>query len=238
MALNNYASGEWMPGISVDCVIFGFHENQLKVLTLRFKQTDIWSLPGGFVGVHEDLDAAAKRVLLERTGLSDIYLEQFHTFGSLKRTQEAKMQHKDIGDKMGRSKEDFDWISGRFVTTGYFALVDFEKVNVNVGNLSDAYAWKDIQEVGELFLDHAEILQFALEQLRLSLDMKLVAFNLLTDTFTMSDVQSVYETILGKSLVRTNFQRKMLSLDILERIEKKYSGGAHKAPYLYRIIKK
>jgi hypothetical protein len=109
---------------------------------------------------------------------------------------------------------------------------------VNVGNLSDAYAWKDIQEVGELFLDHAEILQFALEQLRLSLDMKLVAFNLLTDTFTMSEVQSVYETILGKSLVRTNFQRKMLSLDILERIEKKYSGGAHKAPYLYRLIKK
>jgi ADP-ribose pyrophosphatase YjhB (NUDIX family) len=235
MASNNYASGEWMPGISVDCVIFGFHENQLKVLTLRFNQTDIWSLPGGFVGVQEDLDAAAKRVLLERTGLSDIYLEQFHTFGCLKRIQEAKKQHKEVGDKMGRSQDDYDWISGRFITTGYFALVDFKKVIVNVGEMSDAYAWQDIQEVGELFLDHSEILQFALQQLRLSLDIKLVAFNLLTETFTMSEVQSLYETILGKPLVRTNFQRKMLSMDILERIEKKYTGGAHKAPYVYRL---
>ena len=136
---------------------------------------------------------------------------------------------------MGRTQEDFEWISGRFVTTGYFALVDYDKVVVNVGEVSDAYDWKDIQEVGELFLDHAEILQFALEQLRLSLDIKLVAFNLLTETFTMSEVQSLYETILGKPLVRTNFQRKMLSMDILERIEKKYTGGAHKAPYLYRL---
>jgi hypothetical protein len=136
---------------------------------------------------------------------------------------------------MGRTGEEYVWISGRFITTGYFALVDFDKVQVNVGEISDAYAWKDIQEVGELFLDHAEILQFALHQLRLSLDIKLIAFNLLTETFTMSEVQSLYETILGKSLVRTNFQRKMLSMDILERIEKKYTGGAHKAPYLYRL---
>jgi hypothetical protein len=77
----------------------------------------------------------------------------------------------------------------------------------------------------------------ALESLRRNLDEKLVAFELLGDTFTMSDLQMVYETILGKRLVRTNFQRKILSLEILERIEKKYTGGAHKAPYLYRLKK-
>jgi hypothetical protein len=75
----------------------------------------------------------------------------------------------------------------------------------------------------------------ALETLRQSLDEKLAVFNLLGDTFTMSEIQMVYETILGKKLVRTNFQRKMLSLDILERIEKKFTGGAHKAPYVYRL---
>jgi hypothetical protein len=75
----------------------------------------------------------------------------------------------------------------------------------------------------------------ALDSLRKSLDEKLIAFELLAETFTMSELQVVYETILGKRLVRTNFQRKILSLDILDRIEKKYSGGAHKAPYLYRL---
>jgi hypothetical protein len=87
----------------------------------------------------------------------------------------------------------------------------------------------------KLFLDHNRIVIKALESMRRSLDEKLVAFALLSETFTMSELQLVYETILGKRLVRTNFQRKILSLDILERIEKKYTGGAHKAPYLYRL---
>ncbi len=106
---------------------------------------------------------------------------------------------------------------------------------VNPGEFSDAAEWVDIAAMPHLFLDHNKIVNKALEALRLSLDEKLVAFNLLGETFTMSEIQMVYETILGKKLVRTNFQRKMLSLDILDRIEKKFTGGAHKAPYLYRL---
>jgi ADP-ribose pyrophosphatase YjhB (NUDIX family) len=225
----------WLPGISVDCVIFGFHEDQLKVLLLKFQNTHVWSLAGGFVGIEENVDQAAARVLLERTGLSDIYLEQFYTFGDLERNDRAAEEHRGVNSAMGITDHDLYWMAKRYITIGYYALVDYSKVVVNPGEFSDAAEWVDIAALPHLFLDHNKIVNKALESLRQSLDEKLVVFNLLGDTFTMSDIQMVYETILGKKLVRTNFQRKMLSLDILERIEKKFTGGAHKAPYVYRL---
>ncbi len=228
---------QWLPGISVDCVIFGFHENSLKVLLLKFKKTPVWALAGGFVGPEEDVDQAAQRILAERTGLSDIYLEQFYTFGDLARNYRAVDEHRDINNAMGGSPSKIEWVDQRFITIGYYALVDYSKVVVNPGGVSDASEWMDVSALPKLFLDHNRIVLKALESLRRNLDEKLVAFELLGDTFTMSDLQMVYETILGKRLVRTNFQRKILSLEILERIEKKYTGGAHKAPYLYRLKK-
>lgn len=228
---------QWLPGISVDCVIFGFHENSLKVLLLKFKKTPVWALAGGFVGPEEDVDQAAERILAERTGLSDIYLEQFYTFGDLARNYRAVDEHRDVNNAMGGSPLKMDWVDQRFITIGYYALVDYSKVLVNPGGVSDASEWMDVSALPKLFLDHNRIVLKALESLRRNLDEKLVAFELLGDTFTMSDLQMVYETILGKRLVRTNFQRKILSLEILERIEKKYTGGAHKAPYLYRLKK-
>ena len=103
--------GDWLPNISVDCVIFGFQENQLKVLLLKFRNSDIWSLPGGFIGREEDADDAAKRILWQRTGLENIYLQQFHTFGDLKRNIGAIAKHEEINLAMGRSKEDLKWLS-------------------------------------------------------------------------------------------------------------------------------
>lgn len=225
----------WLPGISVDCVIFGFHENQLKVLLLQFHNTHVWSLAGGFVGVEEDVDQAAARVLYERTGLTDIYLEQFYTFGDLERNVRAAEEHRDVTAAMGSPDDDLSWLAKRYITIGYYALVDYSKVVVNPGDISDAADWVDVSSLPKLFLDHTNIVNKALEAMRQSLDEKLIAFELLGDTFTMSEIQAVYETILGKKIVRTNFQRKMLSLDILDRIEKKFTGGAHKAPYLYRL---
>lgn len=230
--------GDWLPNISVDCVIFGFQENQLKVLLLKFKNNEVWSLPGGFIGKEEDADEAAKRVLWQRTGLEDIYLQQFHAFGDLIRNIGAFEKHEEINLAMGRSKEDLTWLSNRYITIGYYALVEYSKVQVTLNDVSDDSAWMDADQIPPLFLDHNAIVSKGLAHLRASIDTKLAAFNLLPETFTMSELQLVYETILGKPLVRTNFQRKMLSLDILERIEKKYTGGAHKAPYLYRLDKK
>jgi 8-oxo-dGTP diphosphatase len=224
---------EYLPSVSVDCVIFGFHENQLKVLLLEFKHTKAFALPGGFVFKEESTDEAATRILWERTGVKDIYLEQFHTFGEQNRGNWDV--HKTTMSSHGFELKVDHWLLQRFISIGYYALVDFSKVKPTPDIFSDVGDWYDIHQIPALILDHNRIVGKALETLQLMLDHKLVGFNLLPETFTMNELQSLYETILDKKLLRANFQRKMLSLGILERVEKKFSGKAHKPPYVYRI---
>lgn len=219
--------------VSIDCVIFGFHQNQLKILLLKFKGIDEWALPGGFVFQGECLDEAASRILEDRTGITNIYLEQFHVFGN--KNRQFRAVHEQMLAANGIMVEENHWLFQRFISIGFYALVDFSKVIPTPDDLSEISDWYDIADIPKLTFDHSEIFQKALDTLRANLDAKLVGFNLLPETFTMGELQSLYETILGKKLIRTNFQRKMLSLEILERIEKKYSGGSHKAPYLYRF---
>lgn len=223
------------PNLSIDCVIFGFHEGLLKVLLLEFKNTKHLALPGGFVYKEESVDAAAKRILEERTGLKDIYLEQFYTFGAADRCKNSA--HKVFLDANGIYADANHWLLARFVSVGYYALVDFSKVNPTPDVFSDFCDWYEINQLPKLILDHNTIIDKALENLRIMIDYKLLIFNLLPETFTMNELQILYETILGKKLLRANFQRKMLSLDILERVDKKMTGGAHKAPYLYSFRK-
>lgn len=222
--------------LSIDCVIFGFHENQLKVLLLKWKNLNHWSLPGGFIFQNESIDEAAYRILENRTGIKNIYLEQFNVFGDTQRR--FGDTHRLLMQSEGFEYDPNHWICQRFVSVGYYALVDFSKVKPQPDELSDVCDWFDIDEIPHLSFDHPHIFKKALESLQQTLDTKLVGFNLLPETFTMGELQSLYETILGQKLSRTNFQRKILSLEILERIEKKYSGGAHKAPYLYRFDEK
>lgn len=223
-----------MPGLSIDPVIFGFHEGQLKILLLRFRGMDAFALPGGFVHLSEDVDEAAARVLFERTGLREIYLDQFYTFGKRDRRDVGTQQTLLLGNGVELPKS--HWLLQRFVSIGYYALIDFTKANPTPDALSDSCGWHDMANLPPLIFDHEAIVQKALETLRKNLDDKLIGFALLPETFTMGELQQLYETILGKPLQRTNFQRKVLSLGILDRLEKKMSGGAHKAPYLYRFI--
>jgi 8-oxo-dGTP diphosphatase len=225
----------FIPQLSIDCVIFGFHKNQLKILLLKMKGSDAWSLPGGYVEQHEDIDAAALHILKNRTGLSDIYLEQFSVFGKANRSTQESLRLFLEANTVDLT--DYQWMLQRFVSIGYYALVDFSKVIPATDHFTDSYEWFDTTKLPELAFDHLEIIQKALETLRLTLDSKLVGCNLLPETFTMIELQSLYETILEVPLRRNNFQRKMLSLDILERIEKLYTGAANKAPYLYRFKK-
>lgn len=220
-----------IPQVSIDCVVFGFHAHQLKVLLLRVRSMEYYALPGGFVGQEEDLDEAAQRVLQERTGLTELYLEQFYTFGQRNRG-EIEMQQKLAEVNQLKSEE---WLQKRFISVGYYALVDFSLVKATPDELSDSCDWYDINQLPLLMMDHHQMIQKALDTLRIMLEYKPIAFNLLPENFTIAELQRVYETILGKELIRTNFQRKILSLEILERIEKKYTGGAHKAPYVYRF---
>lgn len=219
--------------VSIDCVIFGFHDNQLKILLLKFNGVDAWALPGGFVFHNESIEEAANRILENRTGIKDIYLEQFYVFGN--KSRQYRAVHEEVMNKNGITSKENHWLFQRFISIGFYALVDFSKVIPEPDDLSEICGWYDIEDMPNLAFDHPQIFQKALQTLRSSLDTKLLGFNLLPETFTVGELQNLYETILGKKLIRTNFQRKILSLEILERVDKKFSGGSHKAPYIYRV---
>lgn len=220
----------FLPHISLDCVIFGFHEDELKVLLLKWKNEAGWCIPGGFIKRNESIDDSAKRVLKERTGLQNIFLRQFQVFGDIHR-ERGKKSFKLLAQSKG-------WLTERFITVGYWALVEFSKVTPRPDWLSDDCQWWDVNKIPKLIYDHNVIVLKALEALRASLNDHPVGYNLLPETFTMPELQRLYETILGTSLDRRNFQKKMLALDILERLAERKMGGAHKAPFLYRFEKK
>ncbi len=219
----------FLPHLSLDCVIFGFHDNQLKILLLQWKDTFEWCLPGGFIYKDENIDTAAARTLNSRTGLDQIHLQQFHTFGGLDR-QRGKEDTKKIKNMKGNS-----WLLERFVTIGYWALVEFSKVVPSPDELSSDCRWWNIDEVPTLILDHNNILLKALHSLQQNLNDYPIGKELLPVKFTMPDLQSLYETILNKKLDRRNFQKKVLAMGILERLNERKLGGAHKAPFLYKF---
>jgi len=218
--------------ISVDCVIFGFHDDQLKVLLLKWREGGLWCLPGGFVERTEAVDASAVRILKDRTGLDAIFLQQFHTFGDPDRERKKEQMKMPYGAVRG------SWLQDRFISIGYYALVEYSRVDPKPDWLSDECRWWDIHSLPRMVLDHSKIIAKALDALRASLYHHPVGYNLLPEKFTMPELQRLYETILDKPLDRRNFQKKMLSLDVLERLKERKTGGAHKAPYYYRFDKK
>lgn len=221
----------FMPSVSLDCVIFGFHDNQLKVLLLKMKAADHWALPGGFILKAEDVETAAKRVLRERTGIEDIFLQQFYVFGKPGRSD--KKQHLIRLKREGIPVKPDNWILQRFITVGYFALVNFSKVIPKPDQSSIACEWHDLKSIQSLFMDHLEILNKALETLRSQLNHLPVGYNLLPNKFTMPELQALYETILDKKLDRRNFQRRIISFGFIKKLKETRKGGAHKAPFLY-----
>ena len=131
--------------------------------------------------------------------------------------------------------ESINWLSKRFISIGYYALVDINKVTPYKTDFDSSIDWINIQNLPTLIMDHNEIVSSALETLCQNLDAKLIGFNLLPETFTMREVQELYEAIYDKPFARNNFQKKILDMNVLERLEKKYTGAANKAPYLYRF---
>lgn len=222
---------DYIRNLAYDSVIFGFNGSQLKILILEYHNTEYFALPGGFIKLGESLDDAVKNGVRKRTGLEDIYLEQFYTFGSLERSDPRIMER--IIAENDLDEEEYGWMLGRFLSIGYYALINYEKVSLKPDEFSDSINWYPINELPPLMMDHKEMVEKALEVLRLNLDRKIVGMNLLPNKFTMKQLQQVYEAILGEKLRRTTFQRKMLSTETLVRHEKLFQGKAHKAPYLY-----
>ncbi|AKD56423.1 NUDIX hydrolase [Spirosoma radiotolerans] len=234
---------DYIQQLSIDCIIFGYQDKQLNVLIPKLKfWGDFWALPGGFISQNESIDQAARRILQERTGLKDIYLEQFRVFGDTERTnarfvQELLERNEDTLGSGPFNLKELEWITRRFISIGYYALVDMKKVVPQKSDIDESVGWYNCKHLPTLIMDHNEMITSALDTLRQNLDQKLIGFNLLPETFTMKEVQELYEAIFDKPLARNNFQKKILDLNVLERLDKKFTGAANKAPYLYRFLK-
>ncbi|WP_461452265.1 NUDIX hydrolase [Mucilaginibacter sp.] len=213
-----------IPHLSVDNVIFGFHDTQLKVLLLQTSFGKQWLLPGGYVRKDENLNDAVKRVLKERTGAENIFLEQFATFGDVNRSEAF---FKDYPDDL--------WHKQRFISTSYYALVDYTQVLPLTDDFSAICTWVNVEDIPELVMDHSLILERALEILREQLIYKPIGLNLLPKEFTLTELQRLYEAVLGVKLNRGNFYRKIMKYGVLIKLDNIRRGGAHKSPDLYKF---
>lgn len=214
----------YVPHISVDTVIFGFNGDQLKVLLLKMKFNQQWFLPGGYMKKEENLESAAIRILRERTQLDKIFLQEFAVFSELNRSEET---FKDFPEDL--------WHKKRFISVGYYALVNHKDVSPIGDELSESCDWIILDELESqnITMDHKQIIEKALNTLREQISYKPIGLNLLPEKFTLSELQKLYEAILGRTLNRGNFYRKIKNIGILKKLDEKRKGGAHKAPDLY-----
>lgn len=204
------------PSVTVDVVIFTLREQDLQVLLICRKHAPFagfWAIPGGFVNVDESLETAALRELEEETGVRNVYIEQLYTFGDPGRDPRT-----------------------RVITVTYFALVPETALGpLRAGEDAAAAQWWSMYNLPQLAFDHAEILNYALTRLRYKLEYSAVGFELLPDRFTLSELQSAYEVILGDQLDRGNFRKKIRKADVVEATrEYRNTGGRPARLYRFR----
>jgi 8-oxo-dGTP diphosphatase len=206
-------SPQQRPQVTVDVVIFALRDNDLQVLLVRRRrspQKGMWAIPGGKIKLDEALDAAAFRILEEETGLADVYLEQLYTFGDPDR---------DPRD--------------RVITVAYFAAVPATDAVPAVAEKAQRVQWWPVDDLPPVAFDHAQILGYALTRLRYKLEYTAVGFELLPDQFTLTELQTAYEIVLGEELDKRNFRRKILSAGVIEP-SGDYRTGEGRPAQLYR----
>jgi ADP-ribose pyrophosphatase YjhB (NUDIX family) len=214
------------PGFSVDCVILSFYKKKIQVLLSKFDVSDLWQLPGGFMLKEESADEAAYRVLRMRTGLTDVYLRQFHLFSDPNRT---KMDQNKILSLAGLGAI---WLMQRFVSLGYYALVGYDRVEL-VKAEGETAGWFDMANLPKLYSDHECIISKAKEMIRYLLPILPVGYELLPEKFTLSELRKIYEIITEKTLDRRNFQRKVLSTGVLKQLDETKTANTYNPASLY-----
>ncbi len=199
--------------LSVDCVIFGFDENKLKVLLIRSdleKFQGKWSLLGDLVKPEEDLRASAYRILKQRTGLNDLYLEQVHTFGEVNRHP-----------------------AGRVVTVAYCSLINIQHHKLKI--LDNELHWHEIENVTDLAFDHQKIFESCYRWLQKRVQEHPLGFSLLPNKFSLRELQNLYEAILNIKLDRRNFRKKFFSMDFLVDMGENEQNVPHRPGRLYKF---
>ncbi len=212
--------------VTVDSVVFGFDEGDLKVLLIKRGEEPFvgkWALPGYFVKKTETLDAAAERVLEELTGLKNVFLQQVRSFGKIDRHP-----------------------AGRVITVGYFALIKIKDYKIQAGStgLAKRAEWHSFKELSELAFDHNEVVAYAFEMLKRRVRTQPIGFELLPPKFTLTQLQHLYEAILlsdappeHNKLDKRNFRKKILSMNLLVDLNEVQEGVAHRPAKLYRFDK-
>lgn len=206
------------PALTVDCVVFGLDNDDLKVLLIQRDFDPFagqWALPGGFVEVGESVDDAALRELKEETGVGRLFLEQLYTFGAPDRDPREHV-----------------------VSVAYYALVKLSDHRIQASTDARNAAWFAIDDVPTLAFDHQEILQVAHQRLQSKVRYQPIGFELLPAKFPLRLLQQLYEIILERPLDKRNFRKKILSMDLLEELDEIESDVAHRAARLYQFDKR
>ncbi|MFW5886548.1 MAG: NUDIX hydrolase [Bacteroidota bacterium] len=214
--MKNYYGGYQQYYVALDCVIFGFNGESLEIILIKrnFEPgLGQWALPGGFLGQEESLEQGSQRVLQELTGLTKVFMEQFHTFSDPKRDPGA-----------------------RIISTGFYALIKIEEFDKKLVENHNAF-WKQIDELPSLMFDHKNIIDKAVENLHARAKSQPVGFELLPEKFTLPQLQKLYEAIFQSSLDKRNFRKKIMSMGILEKLDEKDKLSSKRGAFLYKFNK-
>lgn len=203
--------------VAVDCIIFAYDviKKELNLLLVKrdFEPAmGMWSLPGGFVNKDENMEDAARRILYNLTGLKDVFLEQSYTFGKVERDPGA-----------------------RVISTSYFALIKHQEINDDLKNEHGAH-WSPVSQLPDLIFDHDDMVKRALTELQSQVKIKPVGFELLPETFTLVQFQDLYEAIYQRIMDKRNFRRKILAMNLLEKLDEKDKVNSKRGAYYYRFI--
>lgn len=225
----------YLPNIQVDNVILGYHDKELKVLLQQTIATKKWGITGGYVGRAESTDDAASRIAFSRTGLENLFLQQFRSFGGVSRSDDPEKNAANMSALSGVEVKEDLWIFDRFVSLAYYTLTDFSTVKIKKWPLGADSKWWPVNELPPLMFDHKEIISEAIKALRMHIAFYPIGYNLLSAKFTLPEIHALYETILGRTLDERNFQRKLLSSGIVTKLTETRRIGPHRAPFLYQF---
>lgn len=225
----------YLPHVSIDCAIFGYHEGEMKLLLLKNKLFPNWCLPGGFIKREEGLDQAAGRISKERTGIKNLFLKQFKTFGDPDRNGYRSFDQEKFLKLTGVRIPADSWLLDRTTSIGFYAITDISHAAPEADILSSECAWFPIDQIPKLAFDHNEMVKEALLTMRVHLYHYPIGKNMLPEKFTLREIHLFYETMLGKTLNPSNFPNKLISLGLLEKLDEKRSIGPHRSPTFYKF---
>ena len=210
-------TGYEQPAVTVDLVIFTVNDDMLKVMLVKRTEepfADSWSIPGGFLKVSESLDDAALRVLKEKAGVENVYVEQLYTFGDPKRDPRA-----------------------RVITVTYFALIPWKDLIHPPSDKISDLTWSPVNHLPRLAFDHREIVEYAVRRLRAKASYSNIVYGLMPRQFRLSELQRMYEIIINDKLDKRNFRKRMLATGLLQETGRKDIAGAHRPAMLYKFKK-